>query len=444
MSQLTDKKRTTKKDEPVLDIFSALNMLSEENHIGLDVLCEKLEAAMLKAAQKAYPRAEDDDFRIIIDPEKREFRAFMKKSVVEGKPGTVYEVCFEEAKLFDPDCELGDLIECELEPKEFGRTIAQFVKQSVRGELRTINREQLLAIFGDKEHQLITAEITDIDPAGGTITLTYQGTELYLSKREQMFYDKDVVRGDQPATIRVYENRSLKVGQLLKVYVTNIANKQKKPIVRISRVRPEFVQKLIEDAVPEIQAGIVEIKAVSREPGFRSKIAVISNDPENVDAIGACLGVRRTRQETVLKELFGDEKIDLVRYSDNPEEFIASALAPAEVISVTIEKPPVTETPEPEEEPVTDAEGENAEQSAKPENRPELKATVIVPDNQQSLAIGNKGQNAKLAAKLTGYRIDIHPQGEVPAAGDAFTEDAQDTTAENAPETAEQPAADTE
>ena len=354
------------------DFFEALAALGSENSVEQALLVEKIEAAMLKAAQKAYPYAEDDDIRVEIEPSARRFDIYMKKSVVEGEPKTDYEVSFEQARLYDPNCELGDLVECPLDPVAFGRNNAQVAKQSIRGDLRAINRQQMMEKFESKERELITVKVTQVDPVRGTVTVEYDHTELYLSRNEQLFTETMV----DGKPVRVYE--PLKEGQLIKVFVTTIANRDKKPIVRISRVDRGFVEKLFEQAIPEIADGTVTIHAVSREAGFRSKIAVSSNDP-NVDAIGTCIGPHSSRINAVLSEFHG-EKIDIIPYSEDPEQFITSALAPATVISATIEDE---------------------------ENRA---ATVIVPNDQLSLAIGNKGQNAKLAAKLTGYKIDIKPQ----------------------------------
>ncbi len=356
--------------------FEALSALGSENSVEQTLLLESISAAMLKAAQKAYPYAEDDDIRVEIDPAVRRFDIYMKKSVVEGPPKTDYEVSLEEARLRDPDCELGDLVECLLDPVQFGRSIAQFAKQSIRGDLRAINRKQMLDKFEDKEHQLITVKVTQVDPVRGTVTVEYDHTELYLSRNEQLFTET-IVDGKP---VRVPEQ--LKEGQLIKVYVTAIQNREKKPIVRISRVDRGFVECLFRQAIPEIADGTVTIHAVSREAGFRSKVAVSSNDP-NVDAIGTCIGPQSSRISAVLRELHG-EKIDIIPYSEDPATFITNALAPASVISAEI------------------LEGD-------------IKAaTVIVPNDQLSLAIGNKGQNAKLAAKLTGYKIDIKPEFPAP------------------------------
>ena len=236
-------------------------------------------------------------------------------------------------------------------------------KQSIKGDLREINREQMLDKFEQKEHDCIVAKVSQIEPGRGTVTVVYQGTELYLFKNEQI------------------PGETITEGKDIKVYITGITNKTKKPIVKISRTHKDLVKRLFEIEVPEIYDGTVEIKSISREAGSRTKIAVWSKD-ENVDAIGACIGPKRARITAVVNELNG-EKIDIIPWSENPAEFIAKALAPAEVMKTVI----------------TSVE--------------EKTCTVVVPNNQLSLAIGNKGQNAKLAAKLTGYKIDIKPQTNV-------------------------------
>lgn len=355
--------------------FEALAALQCENSVEQALLVEKVTAALLKAAKKAYPRAEEDDIRVEIDPGTHKFEILMKKSVIMGEPKTPYEVSFAEAKLRDPDCEEGDLVECPIDPVEFGRSSAQFAKQTIRQDMRQINKIQMMEKFESKEGQIITAKVTQVEPGRGTVTVVYDGTELYLSRNEQI-----------PGEVLVE-------GQMVKVFVTKIANKEKKPIVRISRTDKGLVERLLEMAVPEIGDGTVQIKSIAREAGFRTKVAVCSVNPD-VDATGACIGRHRSRIEPVMKELHG-EKIDIVRYSEDEEEYITNALAPATVISVSV-----------------------AEADAEEKTRT---ARVIVPNQYLSLAIGNKGQNAKLAAKLTGVKIDIKP--EIPLQSDDEDDD---------------------
>lgn len=335
--------------------FEALSALGTENGVDTQLLVEKVKTAMLKAARKAFPDSEEN-ITIEIDPDTQQFEMFIRQTVVDDEPIDENEVNIAEARTMDPNAYIGGTVMKRLDVNRFGRAAALSAKQSIKGDLRDINRERILNKFQDKENDCITCEVTQVEP-GGTATLMYDKTEIYLFRNEQ-------IPGEE-----------LREGQMIKVYITNIANKQKKPIIKISRVRKELVKRLFELEVPEIYDGIVEIKAISREAGSRTKIAVSSNDP-NVDAVGACIGPKRTRISAIVNSLSG-EKIDIIPYSDDIKQFIAKALAPATVLSVEI----------------TDEE--------------ERTCSVIVPSQQLSLAIGNRGQNAKLAARLTGYKIDI-------------------------------------
>ena len=341
--------------------FEALSTLGSEANVDTDLLVEKVKSAMLKAARKAYPDSEEN-IRVEIDPTTKTFEMYLMQTVVDDEPIDENEVNIDVAKTIDPNAYVGGTVPKRLDIAKFGRAAAQSAKQSIKGDLREINRERILGEFQDLENDCITCQVSQVEP-GGTATLLYNKTELYLFRNEQI-----------PGEV-------LKEGQMVKVYITTIANKQKKPIIKISRVRKELVKCLFELEIPEIYDGTVEIKAISREAGSRTKVAVWSKDP-NVDAIGACIGPKRARISAIVSELNG-EKIDIIPYSEKPEEFIAKALAPATVLSVTI---------------------------LSEEDRT---CTIVVPNNQLSLAIGNKGQNAKLAAKLTGYKIDIKPEFDV-------------------------------
>ena len=341
--------------------FEALSTLGSEANVDTDLLVEKVKSAMLKAARKAYPDSEEN-IRVEIDPTTKTFEMYLMQTVVDDEPIDENEVNIDVAKTIDPNAYVGGTVPKRLDIAKFGRAAAQSAKQSIKGDLREINRERILGEFQDLENDCITCQVSQVEP-GGTATLLYNKTELYLFRNEQI-----------PGEV-------LKEGQMVKVYITTIANKQKKPIIKISRVRKELVKRLFELEIPEIYDGTVEIKAISREAGSRTKVAVWSKDP-NVDAIGACIGPKRARISAIVSELNG-EKIDIIPYSEKPEEFIAKALAPATVLSVTI---------------------------LSEEDRT---CTFVVTNNQLSLAIGNKGQNAKLAAKLTGYKIDIKPEFDV-------------------------------
>ncbi|MCD7958526.1 MAG: transcription termination factor NusA [Ruminococcus sp.] len=345
--------------------FDALSSLGSEVAVEPDLLIEKVKSAMLKAAKKMYPNSEEN-IRIEIDPEQKIFEMYLSQTVVEDYPLNETEIDLTEAREIQPDTEPGDIIETRLDISKFGRAAAQSAKQSIKGDLRDITRERILSEFEDLENDNITVKVVRVED-GGTITVQYNNsTELYLFPNEQI------------------PGEHLKEGQMIKVYITAIANKQKKPIIKISRARKELVARLFEKEIPEIYDGIVEIKSISREAGARSKVAVWSNNP-NVEAVGACVGVKNSRIFAISKELNG-EKIDIVPYSESVEEFIANALLPAKVIHVDV----LSNTAD------------------------DRSCTVVVPNNQLSLAIGNRGQNAKLAVKLTGFKIDIRPEFEIP------------------------------
>ena len=341
------------------NFFDALEMLGEENSVETALLIEKVKSAMLKAAKRAYPHSEDR-IRVEIDPATKKFAMYIAQEIIDDEPIDENEINIEVAKTIDPNAVLGGTILKEIDISKLGRMAALSAKQSIKGDLREINREQMLSKFEQKEHDCIIATVSQIEPGRGTVTVEYQGTELYLFKNEQI-----------PGEV-------LEEGKQVKVYITGIVGKTKKPIVKISRTHKDLVKRLFELEVPEIYDGTVEVKSISREAGSRTKIAVWSKDP-NVDAVGACIGPQRTRISAVVGELNG-EKIDIIPWSEKTEEFIARALAPAQVLKTVVT------------------------------SEEEKTCTVVVPNNQLSLAIGNKGQNAKLAAKLTGFKIDIKPQ----------------------------------
>ncbi|MBO4877254.1 MAG: transcription termination/antitermination protein NusA [Lachnospiraceae bacterium] len=402
-----------------MNFFEALKALGDENDVDTALLIEKVKSAMLKAARRAYPHSEDR-IRVEIDPATKKFAMYIVQDIIDDEPIDENEINIDTARTIDPNALVGGTMLKELDISKLGRMAALSAKQSIKGDLREINREQMLNKFESKEHDCITVEVSQIDP-GRAATVEYEGTELYLFRNEQ-------IAGEE-----------LTVGKKIKVYITGIVGKTKKPIVKISRTHKDLVKRLFELEVPEIYEGIVEIKSISREAGSRTKMAVWSKDKE-VDPVGACIGPKRSRISAVVNEL-GGEKVDIINWSEVPEEFIASALAPAEVLKTVIT------------------------------SMEEKSCTVVVPNNQLSLAIGNKGQNAKLAAKLTGFKIDIKPQfdsvtgEEAPelspdfvapvfeaapaeeteeAAEETAAETAAEAPAEEAPAEAEAPAEETE
>ena len=348
------------------DFFRALESLGEESSVDTGLLVEKVKSAMLKAARRAYPHSEDR-IRVDIDPATKKFAMYIEQEVIEDEPIDENEINIDVAKTIDPNAYIGSTILKEIDISKLGRMAAISAKQSIKGDLREISRDQMLSRFESKEHECITAKVSQVEPGRGTVTVDYEGTELYLFRNEQI------------------PGETLKEGQSVKVYITGIVGKNKKPVVKISRTHKDLVKRLFEIEVPEIYDGTVEVKSVSREAGSRTKIAVWSNDPD-VDPVGACVGMNGARVNAIVNELRG-EKIDIINWSDNPAILIENALSPAKVISVM----------------------------ADPD---EKTASVIVPDYQLSLAIGKEGQNARLAARLTGYKIDIKNETQAIESGE--------------------------
>lgn len=347
-------------------LFDAMKNLEAENRIAPGVLVEKVRQGILRAVKKEYPDC--DNILVEIDESKRTFNIAVVKEVVEGEPENANQINIEKALYHDKRALIGKSIQIKVSPEVFGRAAASAAKQSLRNDIKEFEKARLLDQYKDKEHECISAQVVKTDIQSGITTLLIEKNEVYLFKTEQI-----------PGEI-------LKEGSIVKVYVVGIVNPEKKPSIKVSRTHKDLVKRLFEIEIPEIYDGTVEVKAISREAGSRTKIAVYSKNPE-VDAVGACIGPKRTRISKIVDELNG-EKIDIIVWSEKPEEFIAKALAPAEVVSVTVD--------------------ENLELKT---------CTVIVPNSQLSLAIGNRGQNAKLAAKLTGYKIDIKPQNEIPSEG---------------------------
>ena len=273
---------------------------------------------------------------------------------------SVTQISVDEARKYNKKAQAGSPVEIKLETKQFGRIAAQTAKHVIRQGIREGEREQILAQYESKLNEVVTAVVQKIDPKTGNATIEIDKNEAILFKSEQI-PGEELVEGDR-----------------IKVYVSDVMNTDRRCSLKVSRTHKDLVKRLFEMEVPEIYDGTVEVKAISREAGSRTKIAVYSKD-ENVDAVGACIGPKGIRVANIVDEL-GGEKIDVVRYSEDPVEFISQALSPAEVVSVEL------------------LEGEGRA------------CRVRVPDHQLSLAIGNKGQNAKLAARLTGYKIDIRPE----------------------------------
>ena len=342
------------------EFFDAFSQFEQENNMDAEVLIETIKAGILQAVKKEYPDSEN--ISVDINPETHKFDVRVIKEVVEGEPEDPgNQINIDQALTISKRARVGGVVEIKINPAKFGRVAAQNAKQNIKHKIKDFERERLIAQYEDKVCECVPATVQKVEPATLNAVLTIEKNDVYLVRSEQI-----------PGEV-------LKAGDIIQVYVVGIANPDRKPSIKISRTHRELVKRLFEKEIPEIQDGTVEVKAISRVAGVRSKIAVTSRD-ENVDAVGACIGPRKSRISAIVSELNG-EKIDVIPYSDDPVEFIARALAPSEVVKVVL---------------------------SKKEGVRECK--VVVPDNQLSLAIGNKGQNAKLAAGLTGYKIDILAQ----------------------------------
>ena len=356
-------KRTTKNTKSnELDgkeFFAAIALIEKEKGIPKSYMLEKITQALISAYKRDHEGI-TDNVVVDADEERATVRMFVKKEIVEEVDNPYTEISLEEARASLPSAQIGDMVRMEIKPRNFGRIAAQTARQVIIQGMREAEHSMVYDMFSSKEHEMLLGTVTRIDPRNGGVTLRIsaggEATDAYLAPSEQ-------VRGET-----VHE------GDRLKVYVVEVRRSNRGPQVLISRTHPGLVKRLFELEVPEIYDGTVEIRSIAREAGSRSKIAVWSAD-ENVDPIGACVGPKGARVNSVVAEL-GSEKIDIIKYSEDPTAFVAASLSPADVLSVTV------------------LDGTKS-------------CRVVVPDDQLSLAIGKEGQNARLAAKLTGYKIDI-------------------------------------
>ncbi len=338
-------------------LFDALDALEKQKGIPKEYMLEKIEAALVSAYKKAF--ANSTNVRVVLDPEKKDCRVFSQKTVVEEVENENTEISLQDAQKKSRRYGLGTVVEEEIRTKDFNRTSAQIAKQVIIQGIREAERGMLIKEYEDKREEIITATVIATDAETGAIIVDTGTSEAVIIKNEQI------------------PGETFSGGEHIKVFVTEVSREQKGRLVTLSRVHPGLVKRLFELEVPEIKDGTVIIENITREAGSRTKMAVYSRD-ESVDAIGSCIGNRGSRISAIVNELSG-EKIDIIKYSEVPEEYIAAALSPANVISITLD-------------------GEKS-------------ARVTVSPDQLSLAIGKEGQNACLAAKLTGYKIDIKPEG---------------------------------
>ena len=347
------------------ELLEALNILEQEKNISKETLLEAIENSLITACKNHFGKSEN--VKVNIDPETCEYHVFQEKKVVEKVEDPVEEISLVNAKMIDSKYELDDIVNVEVKSKEFGRIATQNAKNVILQKIREEERKVLFDEYYSKEKDIVTGIVQRY--VGKNVSINLGKVDAILTENEQ-------VKGEvfQPT-------------ERIKVYILEVKSTSKGPRVLVSRTHPELVKRLFESEVAEVKDGTVEIKAIAREAGSRTKIAVWSNDPD-VDPVGACVGMNGARVNAIVNELRG-EKIDIITWNENPAMLIENALSPAKVISV-----------------IADAE--------------EKAAKVVVPYYQLSLAIGKEGQNARLAARLTGFKIDIKSETQAREAGDFF------------------------
>ena len=364
------------------ELLEALTILEKEKNISKEVLMDAIEQSLIQACKNHFGKA--DNVHVTIDHETCEFSVYADKTVVEVVEDPVMEISLSNAKMMDSKYELGDIVQVPIQSKQFGRIATQNAKNVILQKIREEERKVLYDEYFQKEKDVVTGVVQRY--MGRNVSVNLGKVDAILSENEQ-------VKGEE-----------YKPTERIKVYVLEVKDSPKGPKIMVSRTHPELVKRLFEAEVTEVKDGIVEIKSIAREAGSRTKIAVWSNDPD-VDAVGACVGMNGARVNTIVEELRG-EKIDIISWDENPALLIENALSPAKVITVL----------------------------ADPD---EKTALVIVPDYQLSLAIGKEGQNARLAARLTGFKIDIKSETQAREAGDfEYDQESDDEEGEDSMEDA--------
>ena len=345
------------------ELLEALNILEQEKNISKETLLEAIENSLVTACKNHFGKS--DNVKVEIDPETCAFSCYQEKTVVDVVEDPVEEISLADAHKVNGNYQLGDIVRVEVKSKEFGRIATQNAKNVIIHKIREEERKVIFDEYNSKEKDVVTGVVQRY--IGKNVSIN-------LGKADALLTESEQIKGEV-----------FKPTERIKVYILEVKSTSKGPKILVSRTHPELVKRLFESEVTEVKEGIVEIKAISREAGSRTKIAVWSNDP-NVDPVGACVGMNGARVNAIVNELRG-EKIDIITWDENPAILIQNALSPAKVISV-----------------IADAD----EKSAK----------VVVPDYQLSLAIGREGQNARLAARLTGFKIDIKSETQARESGD--------------------------
>lgn len=351
----------------------AITQLCSDRNLSPQVILEAIQSALVTAYKKNYGANQNIDVKI--DPRTGQAHVFVKKVVVERVEDERKEISLAEARTYKPNAALNDIIDIEIKPRNFGRIAAQTAKQVIMQRIRDAERDSVYLEYADRAGEIVNGIVRNIDANTGNVTLSLGKAEALLPKSEQI------------------PGEHYRFNQRLRVYIAEVERSGHGPQITASRTHRGLLRRLLEMEVPEIFSGTVEIKAVAREPGSRSKVAVAALQA-GVDPVGSCVGMRGVRIQNIVNELNG-EKIDVVAWSANPEVFIANALSPAKVVSVHL-------------------------------NEADKVAKVIVPDKALSLAIGKEGQNARLAAKLTGWRIDIKSESEAAQEAEKLAAEAQE------------------
>ena len=345
------------------ELLEALNILEQEKNISKETLLEAIENSLVTACKNHFGKS--DNVKVEIDPETCAFSCYQEKTVVDTVEDPVEEISLADAHKVNGNYQLGDIVRVEVKSKEFGRIATQNAKNVILQKIREEERKVIFDEYNSKEKDVVTGVVQRY--IGKNVSIN-------LGKADALLTESEQIKGEV-----------FKPTERIKVYILEVKSTSKGPKILVSRTHPELVKRLFESEVTEVKEGIVEIKAISREAGSRTKIAVWSNDP-NVDPVGACVGMNGARVNAIVNELRG-EKIDIITWDENPAILIQNALSPAKVISV-----------------IADADEESAK--------------VVVPDYQLSLAIGKEGQNARLAARLTGFKIDIKSETQARESGD--------------------------
>ncbi|MFW5782703.1 MAG: transcription termination factor NusA [Candidatus Muiribacteriaceae bacterium] len=337
-------------------ILQAVDQLQREKGINKEIVVDAIKSAVISALQKKF--ADIEEMSISFDDEDGEIRVYAKKRVVKGLAKTINDIALQEAREHDPDLKIGDYIDIELAPDSVGRIAAQTARQIIVQKIKEAEKDNIYKQYASRMNDMIKGNIQKVQSDESVL--------VDLGNIEAIVTRKDQIPGER-----------FRTGNLLKGIISEVKRTSRGPLVYISRTSPEFLKRLFEQEIPEISDGIIRILSVSREPGSRSKIAVIS-DNDKVDPVGACVGVKGVRIQQIVNELRG-EKIDVIRYNDDIRQFITNALAPSEVVSIEVKR----------------------------DDSDSVETEVVVPDHHLSLAIGKEGQNVRLAARLVGAKIDI-------------------------------------